>query len=403
MIQNRDYFLGKICGQNRLIACGQANGNLHKDFLLTDTAAYIWNQLEEDISPEELVSRFQKEYECETPEEMQLARETVEKFADVLDHSCLMFHPAAQIPMREICIEEVTSEDVPTACYDIAGITLKLHCPDEIIPDELAPWKTDSPEGKTIQNLYFHIHKDLERTPVSLERTLTTFDISILEDKENYYFSFPLALYITQARMDFTGRDVHIFYRNENVTELKNEILQAMGTFFFFLAQKNGLFAVHSASIIYENKAWLFSAPTGVGKSTHTNMWNRNLGVRVFNGDINLIKEDNGEFKVIGIPWCGTSGIYALGEIPLGGIILVKQDPDDFVEELSDEDRIISLLHRTISPMWKTCQGRLNLEWAEKVPAKALVCKLHCTMENKAMEVMKARIDEYLSSPAGQK
>lgn len=385
------------------MACGQANGNLHRDVLLSNSAAFIWKNLEKDISHEELIKRFQEEYECTTPEELDKARDTVLKFVDTLDHSCLMFHPAAIVAMRDLDVEaiptdanSIDSTDSSISYFNIAGINLIFHAPTSLLPDELKPWGIDKPEDGPTMNIFLHKHDDSALTKLNLERTLTTFEIQLLTDDDTYYASYPLLNNIFQAQMDHNGENVHIFYDVKEPDLLKQELLECFGPLFFYKAQKNGLFAIHSASILYKDKVWLFSAQTGVGKSTHAHLWVNNLGVSVFNGDINLLKLENGKLRAIGLPWCGTSGEYHKGEVDLGGIILIERDQKDNVVELTKEEQTIALIHRLISPMWDRDLGQLNVDFAKEIPGKALVCKLQCTMEKTAMDVMKTRIDSYL-------
>ena len=40
---------------------------------------------------------------------------------------------------------------------------------------------------------------------------------------------------------------------------------------------EKGMFALHSASLLYLEKAWLFSGPSGMGKSTHTALWKKTV------------------------------------------------------------------------------------------------------------------------------
>ena len=54
--------------------------------------------------------------------------------------------------------------------------------------------------------------------------------------------------------------------------------------------------AIHSAAIIYDDKAYLFSAPSGTGKSTHANLWKDEYDCEILNGDVaiaQIIVEEN--------------------------------------------------------------------------------------------------------------
>lgn len=55
----------------------------------------------------------------------------------------------------------------------------------------------------------------------------------------------------------------------------------------------------------------------------HSHQSLEGAGTPLLNGDLNLIGEENGQFFVYGIPWCGTSGICTTEKQRLGGIVLL--------------------------------------------------------------------------------
>ena len=59
------------------------------------------------------------------------------------------------------------------------------------------------------------------------------------------------------------------------------------GELFYINLLHFGGMMLHSSAVEYQGKAYLFSGPCGVGKSTHTRLWQQVFGpeVRVFNDD----------------------------------------------------------------------------------------------------------------------
>ena len=157
----------------------------------------------------------------------------------------------------------------------------------------------------------------------------------------------------------------------------------------------HGMFIIHSASLLYNDKAWLFSGPSGMGKSTHTNLWKNLYQSSLLNGDLNMITLENNVLTVHGIPWCGTSQIHTTKSYPLGGIILLKQDATDFIESLTDAQKQTSVAQRFISPTWTQEMFLKNLNFAEMLCKQVPICRLHCTKNPHAAEVMKSYIDNY--------
>ena len=73
-----------------------------------------------------------------------------------------------------------------------------------------------------------------------------------------------------------------------------------------------GIILFHSCAVAVDGKAYLFTAPSGTGKSTHASLWKEILGerVRIINGDKPLIRVTPGLITVYGTPWkfaCGYS------------------------------------------------------------------------------------------------
>lgn len=129
---------------------------------------------------------------------------------------------------------------------------------------------------------------------------------------------------IHQVHMSLDGSYVRFYCTPETSESAQENIFHATLALFPGLLHKSiGKFAIHSASILYKEKAGLFSGHSGMGKSTHTQMWHDLLQTPYLNGDLNLLGWESGKIIVYGIPWCGTSGIYTTTDHELGGIVLL--------------------------------------------------------------------------------
>lgn len=86
----------------------------------------------------------------------------------------------------------------------------------------------------------------------------------------------------------------------------------------------------HGAVIEFGGRAYLFTAPSGTGKSTHIRLWRQYLGdaVRVINGDKPFVRipEHCEELPVVyGTPWAGKEGWQRNDSAPLAGIVLLSR------------------------------------------------------------------------------
>ena len=170
-------------------------------------------------------------------------------------------------------------------------------------------------------------------------------------------------------------------------------VFHAIRHAFLLRAQLLDMYVIHSASILYNGQAWLFSALSGTGKSTHTNLWHKLYGTPFLDGDLNLLAFEDGKPVVKGIPWCGTSGIFTTETYPLGGIILLARDKTNHVEELSYQNQVLGIQMRFISPKWNAKQTLESLDFAERIAKSARIARLYCNMEDEAAEVCRAWID----------
>lgn len=86
----------------------------------------------------------------------------------------------------------------------------------------------------------------------------------------------------------------------------------------------------HGASFLWRNRAYLFSAPSGTGKTTQLRLWKSLYGseMEILNGDKPILEVcQTGEILVHPSPWKGKENLGRDDIIaPLGGIIILRQD-----------------------------------------------------------------------------
>lgn len=219
-------------------------------------------------------------------------------------------------------------------------------------------------------------------------------DLTVCAWEEGYVLWFPALKNIYEIWMEADGSFACIYYRLPMTEEEQDSLFLAIRPVFLFLAQKKGMFVLHSASLLYLEKAWLFSGPSGMGKSTHTALWKKLFDTPFLNGDLNLIGKEGDQFVVYGIPWCGTSEIFTVEKKELGGIVLLEKAPEDKIVSLTKEQKTLRVMQRMISPPWTAGLMKKNLAFAEEIANEKPVYFLRCTKNDTAAEVMHHRITE---------
>lgn len=207
-------------------------------------------------------------------------------------------------------------------------------------------------------------------------------ELEVNKTNEGYLVRFPSMNQIREAHMTADGRFVQVYVKGWDKEKAKEELFHAIRHFFYSLLRDRAFcnsFSINSLS----RSSMDFSGHSGMGKSTHTNLWKEQFGTEIINGDLNLIgwnigKQDSsgqnvnklgskGHPIVYGMPWCGTSGIASTKSYPLGGIVLLGRSDNDHFELLTNDQKIVRVMQRMISPVWKEEMLNQNLTCAEKL------------------------------------
>ena len=406
------YCLKEIAGVQYLLPYGQKVADQKKGILLNETGVFLWNELKEPMTVEKLAEKLVQYYSAdgevasETQGEIQdQIRQDVKQFVQELLSLGIL-----QECLRPVCAEETdeatyvypTKESL-AGCLEIAGMRIVLYGSRELISPQFDAFFKDCISAQEKSQIKMPAQMQIEilqQTPPfhpNGKICIRNEELVVSEDEQEQRFIvlFPSMNQIREAHMTVDGRFVQIYVKGWDKEKTKEELFHAIRHFFLFFAQRQGFFALHSASILYRGQAWLFSGHSGMGKSTHTNLWKEQFGVEIINGDLNLIGwSESGHFIVYGMPWCGTSGIASTKSYPLGGIVLLGRSDHDHFETLSHDQKIVRVMQRMISPVWTENMLDANLTCAAKLAGEVPIHYLLCTKEPSAAQVMKARIDQ---------
>ena len=147
-------------------------------------------------------------------------------------------------------------------------------------------------------------------------------------------------------------------------------------------------FLMHGACIAYENKAYLFTAPSGTGKSTHTRLWREMLGDKavMINDDKPIIRYIDGEFFVYGTPWMGKHNLGANVRAKLKAICKIRQEKENTIENITPAEMLVTILNQTLRPEKLDNMDKL-LAIIDKMLEKAKLYSLGCNISLEAAEL----------------
>ena len=105
---------------------------------------------------------------------------------------------------------------------------------------------------------------------------------------------------------------------------------------------------MHGAAISVNNKGYIFSGESGVGKTTHIKKWlNCNPNTFVVNGDKPIIRYLHDSFFVCGTPWSGKEHIDTNTMVELDSIAFMKRNADNIIDRISFSHAFPRLLDQT--------------------------------------------------------
>ncbi len=137
------------------------------------------------------------------------------------------------------------------------------------------------------------------------------------------------------------------------------------------LAQRDVLL-MHGSTVAVDGRAYLFTAPCGTGKSTHTRLWREVFGDRavMVNDDKPFLKLTGDAVLACGSPWTGKHGIGTNVCVPLGGICILSRGRENVIRPAVPEQTLEFLRSQCFPP-----QG------LEKILDRVRLWEMECTRD----------------------
>ncbi len=168
-----------------------------------------------------------------------------------------------------------------------------------------------------------------------------------------------------------------------HLSEEDSEYLVTGGSFYRQLLKFGGMM-LHSSAVVLDGKAYLFTAPCGTGKSTHTRLWLENFpDAFILNDDKPALRLENGKFFAYGTPWSGKTTQNRNVRVELAGICVLRRGKDNTIEPYTGRGALHAILEQTVRPRDPLLMGNL-LGLLNVLMQTVPVWKLECNMEPEA-------------------
>lgn len=144
----------------------------------------------------------------------------------------------------------------------------------------------------------------------------------------------------------------------------------------------------HGSLLELDGKGYLFTAPSGTGKSTHVRLWREYFGERVtvVNDDKPYLKIVDNQVMGFGTPWDGKHRISKNVAVPLKGICILSQDSSNWIKRISKRESYITI-YQQIYEVLSIPENKIKtLQLIDKL-MKLPIYKMGCTISSEAVEV----------------
>ena len=147
---------------------------------------------------------------------------------------------------------------------------------------------------------------------------------------------------------------------------------------------QHGRFFLHASGVVYGGEAYLFSGPSGTGKSTHTALWRKLFpDSYILNDDKPVIWPEKGKISAWGTPFSGRTDLQVDRGVPVKGICFLKQGRENRIRPVTGAEALALLLNNTWRPRSNPGMSLL-LDMMEQVVTETHVYELCCTEDLEA-------------------
>ncbi len=155
--------------------------------------------------------------------------------------------------------------------------------------------------------------------------------------------------------------------------------------FYTNLLRFNGIL-LHSSCVVVDGYAYAFSADSGTGKSTHTQLWLKHFGDRAYilNDDKPAIRIIDDKVYACGTPWSGKYDYSTPEIVPLAGICFLERSEDNWIKKADTAKAVYNIFSQTVRKLGPKAMERL-FDVLEDIFSKVPIWELGCNISDEAV------------------
>lgn len=142
---------------------------------------------------------------------------------------------------------------------------------------------------------------------------------------------------------------------------------------------------IHGSALCMDGRAYVFTAKSGVGKSTHARLWREAFGDRVWmiNDDKPMLRLENGGVTVYGTPWNGKHHLSRNAGAPLKVIVCLERADVNSIRPMAAIDGFQLLMKHAYASQKPAVMAKI-LTLEQRILEHTSFYTLNCNMQPEA-------------------
>lgn len=149
---------------------------------------------------------------------------------------------------------------------------------------------------------------------------------------------------------------------------------------------------IHASFVDLNGAGVIFTGPSGIGKTTQAELWEKYLGATIVNGDKVFVRAFDNGIYAYGAPWSGSSPYCLNKKSLLKGIVVLLQGDKNTIKRLDSVEATARVLPQIFMHHWDEKRVENVLATFENVLNQVPVWLLECKPDEEAVMITKKSV-----------